>query len=107
MPKILKTNPTLSELQSYIAEIEMERKHNQESIVKKFSMLVEEVGELFIAERKKPKIIRPDHNPEFASLDEELADVLTYVCAIANRLGIDLEAAFRNKEEINKKRLQK
>jgi len=29
---------------------------------------------------------------------------LIYICAIANRFDIDLEEAFRKKEEVNKKR---
>lgn len=32
------------------------------------------------------------------TVDEELADVLIYLCAIANRLGISLDEAFRKKE---------
>lgn len=104
---ILKDHLTLSDLQKYVAAAEVERKRDHEKIAKKFLMLVEEVGELMTADRKKPKTIRPDHNPEFASLDEELADILAYLCSIANRLSIDLEIAFRNKEEINKKRMIK
>jgi len=103
----LKSNPSLNDIQNYIAEIEVERKRDHEDMAKKFLMLVEEVGELMTADRKKPKIIRPDHNPKFASLDEELADILAYLCSIANRLGVDLETAFRNKEEINRKRMKK
>ncbi|MDD4901092.1 MAG: MazG nucleotide pyrophosphohydrolase domain-containing protein [Patescibacteria group bacterium] len=103
----LKNRPTLSDLQKYVAEAETERRHDKESIIKKFAMLVEEVGELFVADRKKPQLIKPDHNPEFASLDEELADILTYLCSIANHLGVNMEKAFRNKEEINEKRMRK
>ena len=104
---ILKDNPTLGDIQDYVAKIEIERKRDHENIAKKFLMLVEEVGELMTADRKKPKTLRPDHNPEFASIDEELADIFAYLCSIANRLGIDMEKAFRNKEEINKKRMGK
>jgi len=89
-----------------VASAEVERRRDHEDMAKKFLMLVEEVGELMTADRKKPKIIRPDHNPEFASLDEELADILAYLCSIANRLGVDLEAAFRNKERINQERIR-
>jgi NTP pyrophosphatase (non-canonical NTP hydrolase) len=103
----LKNNPTLSELQDYVSRVEVERKRDHESMTKKFLMLMEEVGELMTADRKRPQTIKPDHNPEFASMDEELADILSYVCCIANRLGVDLETAFRNKEEINKKRTRK
>lgn len=104
---LLKNQPTLKDLQAYEALAEVERKRDHEDIAKKFLMLVEEVGELMTANRKKPELIKPDHNPEFASLDEELADILAYLCSIANRLGIDLEAAFRNKERINQNRICK
>ena len=46
-----------------------------------------------------------DHNSETFHIGEELVDILIYICAIANRSGIDLEDAFRAKEEINKKRM--
>jgi len=35
---------------------------------------------------------------------DELSDVFIYLCSIANRYDIDLETAFLNKEEKNKKR---
>jgi len=38
---------------------------------------------------------------------EEAADVLIILLGICNMLDIDLEKAFREKEEINKKRLWK
>jgi NTP pyrophosphatase (non-canonical NTP hydrolase) len=37
-------------------------------------------------------------------VEEELADIIIYLSSIANRYNINLETAFRNKEEINKKR---
>jgi NTP pyrophosphatase (non-canonical NTP hydrolase) len=66
----------------------------------------EEVGELFKAIRKTENI-STDANSETFHIGEELADILIYVCAIANRYGINLEEAFRKKEEINKKRVWK
>jgi NTP pyrophosphatase (non-canonical NTP hydrolase) len=38
---------------------------------------------------------------ELAAIGEELADVFCYVLAIANELGIDLSAAFRDKMRKN------
>ncbi len=63
----------------------------------------EEVGELFKAVRKAEKI-KIDHNSKITSVSEELADVLIFLCSIANKFEIDLEKAFREKEEINKTR---
>lgn len=67
-------------------------------------MLGEEIGELFKVICKKEKI-KIDHNSKFGLIDEELADVIIYLCAIANRFDVDLEKAFRDKEEINKNRV--
>jgi NTP pyrophosphatase (non-canonical NTP hydrolase) len=64
----------------------------------------EEMGELFKAIRKTENI-STDANSETFYIGEELADILIYVCAIANRCGINLEEAFREKEEINKQRV--
>ena len=96
----------LKDFQKYTREFEKERGFDHETILQKCLLLGEEVGELFKAVRKKDKI-QIDHNSKFCSIDEELADVLIYLCAIANRSNIDLEKAFRNKEKINKKRIWK
>ncbi len=48
--------------------------------------------------------MRVDQNSKIGSVEEELADVLIYLCAIANRLDIDLELALRKKEKINEQR---
>lgn len=42
-----------------------------------------------------------------SNVAEELADVFIYVCSLANMHGIDLEQAFRDKEEKNKLRTWK
>jgi NTP pyrophosphatase (non-canonical NTP hydrolase) len=46
-----------------------------------------------------------DRKSIVGSVDEELADVLIFVCSIANRFNIDLEKAFRDKEGVNKNRV--
>ena len=67
-------------------------------------MLGEEVGELFKAIGKHGNLNKVDSNSKVGSVEEELADVLIFICAIANRFDIDLEKAFRDKEAINNKR---
>lgn len=94
---------TLSNLQIYVDELERERGFEKDTILQKCLLLGEEVGELFKAIRKAEKI-GIDNNSQVFNIEEELADILIYVCAIANRCNIDLEQAFRTKEEINKKR---
>jgi len=70
-------------------------------------LLGEEIGELFKAVRKHDANLRVDENSKIGSLEEELADVLIYLCAVANKHNIDLEQAFRKKEEKNKTRTWK
>jgi len=105
MPE-LKSNPTLKDYQKYVTELELERGFSEQNVIEKCLMLGEEVGELFKAVRKAENI-KVDHNSTFTSISEELADILIFVCSIANRCGVDLEQAFRAKEEINKNRTWK
>jgi len=100
---LLNQKPTLKDLQQYVVELEKERGFADENIIEKCLMLGEEVGELFKAVRKNENV-KIDINSKFSTIEEELADILIYTCAIANKCNIDLEIAFREKEEINKKR---
>ena len=102
----LNTNPTLSHFQNYVKEMELERGFEHQTVLQKCLMLGEEVGELFKAIRNKENM-KVDINSNSDSVDEELADIFIYLCAIANRYGIDLESAFREKEKINKNRVWK
>ena len=67
-------------------------------------MLGEEVGELFKAVRKLEGL-SVDRQSEVHEVGFELVDVFIYLCAIANRLGLDLETEFRSKEAINEQRV--
>ncbi len=64
------------------------------------------MGELFKAVRK-PEQLSLDSNSIFTEIGDELTDIFIYLCAIANRKNIDLETAFRVKEEKNKHRIWK
>ncbi len=100
----LKQEPVLSDFQKYVFELENERGFIHQTVLQKCLMLGEEVGELFKAIRKSENM-KVDPNSTFTSIDEELADIFIFLCAIANRHDIDLERAFREKEEKNKKRV--
>jgi NTP pyrophosphatase (non-canonical NTP hydrolase) len=104
MPEL--STATLSNLQKYVHELEIERGFIDQSLLQKCLLLGEEIGELYKAIRKTVNI-STDKNSDTFHVEEELADILIYVCAIANRCDIDLEDAFRKKEEINKKRTWK
>jgi NTP pyrophosphatase (non-canonical NTP hydrolase) len=105
MPE-LNQNPTLANFQKYVAELETERGFAHQTIIDKCLLLGEEVGELFKAVRKSEGLA-VDENSSFTEIGDELTDILIYLCAVANRKGIDLEKAFREKEEKNKKRTWK
>ena len=102
----LPQNPKISDFQKYVQEMEKERDFIDEPILKKCLLLGEEIGELFKAIRKQTGF-KTDAKSTAYQIDEELADVFIYLCEIANRYKIDLEKAFRDKEEINKKRVWK
>ena len=105
MPELTK-NPTLKVFQQYVAQLETERGFANQTIIDKCLLMGEEVGELFKAVRKSEGLA-VDENSNFTEIGDELTDILIYLCAIANRKGIDLENAFREKEEKNKKRIWK
>jgi NTP pyrophosphatase (non-canonical NTP hydrolase) len=99
----LKTNPTLTDFQRYVSELEQERGFAEQDVLKKCLLLGEEIGELFKAIRKHQQM-SIDPQSKTTSVEDELADVLLMICAVANRLDVNLENAFRQKEKINKKR---
>ena len=99
----LKDQPTLKDIQKYVSDMMEERGFSDETALQLCLLLGEEIGELFKAVRKSENI-KSDGNSNFTSIEEEIADILIYLSAIANRYDIDLEKAFRNKEELNKKR---
>lgn len=102
MPE-LKPSPGLRDFQAYVVELERERGFADQVAIEKCLLLGEEVGELFKAVRKAERL-SVEHDAQISDVSEELADVLILLCAIANRYGVDLEQAFRAKEERNKTR---
>lgn len=102
---ILKENPTLKDYQEYVKQLEKERGFENQNVLQKCLLLGEEIGELFKAIRKMEAISIDKQNSKITTVEEELADILIYLCAIANRYNIDLEKSLREKEEENKKRI--
>ena len=99
----LKENPTLADFQRYVAEMVEERGFVKESLPEIFMLFLEECGEMAKAARKAQGM-KIDEASQKYHLDHEIADVFIYLLDIANKCGVDLEKAFRDKEEINKKR---
>lgn len=100
---ILNKSPTLRDFQQYVAEMIKERGFEKETIPEIFMLFLEECGELAKAARKSQHI-HTDARSEKFHIGHEAADVFIYLLDICNHFGIDLERAFREKEEINKKR---
>jgi NTP pyrophosphatase (non-canonical NTP hydrolase) len=91
---------TLAKLQKYIA-----KNNNTKSKKEYFMKVIEEVGEL--SEMiNKDKRLDPDDDRKKAiknTMEEEIADVIYYLVALANAHEIDLEEAFIRKMAYRKK----
>jgi len=101
----LPSEPTLRELQNYLAEVCQERGWTKDSPPEKFVLFIEEVGELAKAIRKKSGLYSEAAKQSSFDLEEEFADVLSYLLDLANCHGVDLESAFRAKERVNESRV--
>jgi len=99
----LPPHSTLADLQTYVRDMEIERGFDEQTVLHKCLLLGEEMGELFKAIRKSDGL-KVDSTSHIGAADEELADILIYLCSIANRLDINLETAFRQKEAVNHNR---
>jgi len=102
---VLPPQPTLADIQRYVDETNTYRGYNVD-LQYCVMLLCEEVGEVAKAVRKSIGG-KMDPNSKDTHVDEEAADVLWVLTAICNGLGIDLEQAFRAKEEKNKIRVWK
>lgn len=100
----LKNNPTLADFQAYVKDMVQQRGFTDKTASDLFVLFLEECGEMAKAARKSMKIMRVDENSKEYRVDHEAADVFIFLLDICNTFNIDLEKAFREKEEINKKR---
>ncbi len=94
----LKQNPTLKDFQCYVAEMVRTRGFDKETVTEVFMLFMEECGELAKAIRKNQGI-HTDSSSEKFELANETADIFIYLLDLCNKLNIDLEQAFRDKEE--------
>ena len=99
----LPPKPTLRDYQRYIEQMVKERGFDKETVPQIFMLFLEECGEFAKAARKSAGI-KSDVTSIKHNLGHEAADVLMYLLDICNHYKIDLEKAFREKEEINKQR---
>jgi len=97
----LPEHPTLPELQQYVDEICKERGWTKDTYAEKFLLFTEEVGELAKAIRNTQGLYKENASQKRVELEEEFADVLSYLLDLANYFQVDLEKAFREKEQVN------
>ena len=100
---ILKSQPNIRDFQEYVAKMVKQRGFDNETISQIYMLFMEECGEMAKAIRKLDNI-HTDKDSASHKLSDEIADVFIYLLDICNHFNIDLEKAFRDKEEINKKR---
>lgn len=103
----LKSNPTLKDFQEYVLKMKQEQGFNTTDKFYECCLLAEECGEVISAIRKNSKNGSIGSGSIAGNVAEELADVFIYLCSLANMHNIDLEQAFREKEEKNKNRTWK
>jgi NTP pyrophosphatase (non-canonical NTP hydrolase) len=92
--------PALKAFQQYYRRAALSRGYTKERPKDCLLLMVEEVGELARALRKREKLVRHGSYPE-SSEAQELADVFLYVVHMANVLGLDLAEIVQKKEFIN------
>lgn len=94
---------SLDALQRYVEEVEVERGFDHEDALHKCLLLGEEVGELFKAVRRVTSM-RTDPASAVHEVGQELADVLNFVLALANRFDLVLSKEYAKKEALNRQR---
>ena len=102
--RVLPPSPAIKSFQHYYRRAAMQRGFSRENAKDCLLLMVEEVGELARALRKRMKLTRhgkPVHNQE----ELELADVFLYVVHMANILKIDLATVVQRKELLNIQKL--
>lgn len=100
----LAADASLTDLQQYVAAMETARGFSHRTVLEQALLLGEELGELYKAIRKNQDLPTATESL-VGTVDEELADLLIFLCAIANRLEINLTDALRNKEAQNETRV--
>lgn len=96
-------NANLAAYQQYIKQVMQERGFDDEIISQKFMLLLEEAGGFAKAARKQANLAEAT-DAAADTLGDAAADVFAILLDICNQLGLDLEAAFINREQKNQSR---
>lgn len=106
-PLRLQPAAAMSAYQAYIKQLEAHHGWTDVSLIENCFLMGEELGELFKAVRKVNRFYdqadapATEHSELVADVGEEIVDVFNYLIAIANRLDIDIERAFIEKNTKN------
>jgi NTP pyrophosphatase (non-canonical NTP hydrolase) len=106
----LSVDASMAEYQQYIHELEGMHGWLDADLIKNGFLMGEEFGELLQAMRAVHRRLEQGvarsalPEPMIDHVGEEIVDVLNYLLAIANRLDIDVEKAFREKNHRNQSR---
>lgn len=100
----LPSKPTLADFQAHIKAVTVERGWDKNSVTEIFLLFTEEVGELAKAIRNESKLHAQVNPKKRFELEEEFADVFNYLLDLANAFNVDLEQAYRKKDEHNQGR---
>lgn len=105
-PVALPEGASVAELQRSVLLLEARMGWLDADLVHSAFRMVEEVGELHAAIRdlERARAKGGDLDPLRQAAGDEVVDVLNYLLAIANRLGIDVEQASRDKNLRNQSR---
>jgi NTP pyrophosphatase (non-canonical NTP hydrolase) len=102
--KVLPPPPAVKSFQHYYRRAAHQRGYSNENPKDCLLLMVEEVGELARALRKRAHLVR--HGSEITNQEAlELADVFIYVVHMANILKLDLSKVVQQKELINIQKL--
>lgn len=106
LPIQLPPSAAMQDYQAYIHDLERQQGWLDVDLIHNCFLMGEEVGELFKAIRKHQKYFAQGGTDQERKADvaEELVDVFNYLLALANRLDIDMEEAFRHKNARNQLR---
>ena len=103
--EVINPRSSVAVLQQYIHDMVVRRGFDKETPRDVLLLMVEEVGELAKAIRKRSGIKSDEEKQErYPALEGELADVFIYLLDLANLLNISLFHALHEKEQENEKR---
>lgn len=99
----MNTRSSLVYLQKYVGKKLIQRGFDNETIEETMMLFCEESGELAKAIRKSRKIKTDPESIDY-KISEELADIFWYLLVLSNKLNVNLNKAFIEKEKKNELR---